>query len=126
MTAVGTALGFSAGLMAIAAVTYAIAALAQSRSLPLNGLIGIRTRATRRSEAAWIAAHDAARPALLASSVISVCGSIGAVLAGVALNAQRCGDAVVVVFGICTYVIALVLLARATVKANAAARKVDP
>lgn len=117
-------MGLSAGLIAIAAASYAIAALTKSRSLPPNGLIGIRTRATRLSGAAWTAGHDAARPALLTSSAVSVSGAIGLTLLGISLDVQHSGDAAVVIIGVTTYAVALALVAWASVKANTAARDV--
>lgn len=124
VSAIGTAVGLSAGLIAMALAAYAVAALAKSRHLPLSGMIGIRTRATRRSEASWIAGHDAARSALLTAAVIGVCGAATTVPLGLALASQQNGENIVLVLGLSTYVVVLALLGLATSRANTAAREV--
>lgn len=59
---------------------WAVSRAGASGALGPNGAVGIRTRATRRSEAAWRAGHAAAvRPALMTSvgpAAVSVPGAL--------------------------------------------------
>lgn len=126
MSAIAAALGLSTGLFAIGLVCYVGAALVKSRSLPPNGLIGIRTRATCRSTESWFAGHDAARPVLVAAAVVGICGAAITVVVGVALGLQCEGDGPVLLVAGSLYVVVLALLTWATVRAHKAARRVGP
>lgn len=102
---------------------YAIAALAKSHSLPMNGMVGIRIPSTRRSEVAWFAGHDAARPALLGAAVVGLCGAVVTVLVGVLLGSSRSGDDTVTTVGLVAYGIVVAVVGFATYRADAAARR---
>lgn len=56
--------------MVLAVAVPVMAWCAARGSLPANGVVGIRTRATRRSPEAWRAAHRAALPVVLAGGVV--------------------------------------------------------
>lgn len=63
----GAAVPLVGGLLTLALVLLAVASGARSGSLERNGLIGLRTRSTRSSDAAWAAGHRAAYGALRAT-----------------------------------------------------------
>lgn len=65
------------GLVILAGAMWGIGSMIAAGSLVPNALIGIRTRATRRSREAWDAAHLAALPWLRRSAWA---GALGAVL----------------------------------------------
>lgn len=70
------------GLLAVAAVCWWVRHAHRAGDLPPNGIIGIRTRATRQSHEAWDAGHEAASPWLLTTAVVGlVCGVLVLVLA---------------------------------------------
>ena len=56
---IGALVTCSVAMLAVAAVSFWTARRAAAGTLPRNDLIGIRTAATRASDAAWVAAHRA-------------------------------------------------------------------
>lgn len=64
----------------------AIARRAADGRLGPNGWVGIRTRATRSSEAAWVAAHTAGYPMTLRGGVAAIATSVAAPIVGVAVG----------------------------------------
>lgn len=82
-------LGWSApGLAVLGAV---ITVLCATGRIPANGLVGIRTPATQRSEGAWMAGHRAAAqllvPAAVIVGVLSVAVGLGWTVAGLPVEA---------------------------------------
>ena len=59
-----------------------VAWLGSQRRLPLNAVVGIRTRTTMSSERAWYAAHRAAAGPLGFGGGVFVCGGIGLAVSG--------------------------------------------
>lgn len=58
--------------LVVGLATVAVAVMAANGSLPRNRIVGMRTRATLASDAAWQAAHRASAWSLAAAGVISV------------------------------------------------------
>ncbi|MBD8078393.1 SdpI family protein [Cellulosimicrobium arenosum] len=66
----------------LAVLVWAMTLAAARGVLPANGLAGIRTPATQRSEAAWEAAHRAALPVVSVAAVLVVAAGVVVLLAG--------------------------------------------
>ncbi|MDF1705848.1 MAG: SdpI family protein [Aeromicrobium sp.] len=106
----------AASLVSVALLLGWCAGASRAGTLERNALIGIRTRATMASDAAWAAGHHAAEPALRAAAwacgaaglVGTVLAIVGTWLAGVAVGAG--------------YGALLVMLVLATARASRAAR----
>jgi hypothetical protein len=80
----GTATGVIVGLALVVAgaLTVWLAWLGSQRKLPPNGVAGIRLPATRRSDDAWYAAHQAAAgPLGVGGGATAACG-LGVLFAG--------------------------------------------
>jgi hypothetical protein len=118
--ALATALTGGFGLVLIAVLTELTARATAGGDLPVNGLLGIRTAATKRSEAAWRAGHAAALPALHVTAVAALVGA--AVTLVVALLGPD-ADGVTTVVLLLAYAIVVVLLLWSTRAATAAARR---
>ncbi|MFN8074563.1 MAG: hypothetical protein U0Q15_03960 [Kineosporiaceae bacterium] len=113
----------STGLLAMSGALLGVRALARRGQLDRLGPLGIRTKATQASEAAWVAGHRAADRWLLAAGACGVAFTVAGIAAAVALAvADRAGPAVMAVPA-AGYVVVLALLARATVVASRAARQ---
>lgn len=65
--------------VALSLMVVAVTFLAARGILPLNGFIGIRTRAVMRTEATWKAGHSSALP-LTAGTSLATCIAAGVVL----------------------------------------------
>lgn len=100
----------------VGVVDLGIAGLIAAGQLPRNGLVGIRTRSTRRSDAAWEAGHRAAAPTLRISGVAAL------VLVALALVMRLPGWEVSAVLSSIAAAVALVGVAVATAQAGRAAR----
>jgi len=97
-------------LVVVGAAELWVCWLGSQRRLPPNGWIGIRLPATRRSDAAWYAAHEAAAgPLGVAGGVGAFCGlgvlvaggdTIGLAVAAVAAVALLAGPGVATVVGL--------------------------
>jgi hypothetical protein len=112
-------------LIVVSAACNWVARLTRARALDPNGAIGLRTRQTRRSEAAWYAGHDAARPFLMAATFTGV---VGAVLVLVVAFLQRddvTGQPVGVWLGIASLAVVVLVLVVGTSAANRAADAVS-
>lgn len=66
-------------IVAFAVVCYLAVALPASGRVRRGGLVGLRTPSTKRSDAAWLAAHRAALP--LTTAVTTATGLYGVVVA---------------------------------------------
>lgn len=106
-------------LLSLGAVLLGVAQAIATGALPRNGLVGLRTSATRASDRAWAAGHSAARSALTATGVVLLASGLGAVL--LALLSVSAGD-VVVVAGWLVLAVGMLVAVRS---ANAAARAAD-
>lgn len=66
----------AAGLLLIAVFTQLMVRAIAAGTLPVNGLLGLRTPATRRTPAAWDAGHRAAEPGLRLVVVVTVAAAV--------------------------------------------------
>lgn len=123
-SATGTAAGLALGLLSIGLTVGWVASLVRSRSLEPNGIVGLRTRATRSSAEAWYAGHDAAMPALWGAAIASTCLAFVNMGVAVVLRDSTRADSAVTVAGISSFAVVLVLIAVATARADRAAKQV--
>jgi hypothetical protein len=119
-----TAVTGSFGLIVIALVMQLTVRAFVRGELPPNGMLGIRTQTTKRSEAAWRAGHAAAVPGLRVIALVAVAGAILPVVLALALGARsdsasKATDVALVL----AYAVVILLLARAVCLANSAASK---
>lgn len=111
-------IGSSVATLLLALACVALHVAAKDDSLPpRNRLVGLKTKATLRSDEAWAAGHAAARPALRVGAVV---GASSVVVALVTAFVTSTGAAVVALVGLVTV---LALLVTATLKANRAAAR---
>ncbi|WP_044032670.1 SdpI family protein [Corynebacterium ulcerans] len=114
------------GLLLIAGLNYGLNKATASGSLVRNNLIGIRTYATLSSDAAWITGHKAAMPYVRYSAYV---GILGAVVSLVALYLVTRDGTIshnaVYALPITFFIVQLLLLIVASIKANAAAQTVQ-
>jgi uncharacterized membrane protein len=118
--ALATALIGGFGLVLIAVLTELTTRAAADGDIPVNGLLGIRTAATKRSEAAWRAGHTAALPVLHLTAVAAVVGAAVTFVVALVLGADSNGITTLVL--LLAYAVVVLLLLRAAQVANAAAR----
>lgn len=112
------------GLAIIAIFMFMTARLSKRGDLHLNNAIGLRTKDTKRSEAAWVSGHHAAEPGLLVAATVSVAAAVLAVILAVALGPERSSaNAVTLAALFLGYVVVIGLLLRAVRAANSAARR---
>jgi uncharacterized membrane protein len=113
-------------LLLLAGVLQLVRTATASGRLERNGLVGIRTRATRRSDAAWDAGHLAAGPWLLAAAVTGCTAGLAALALAAAAAATARSGAVALVVALLGNGAVLVLVAAAARTADRAARAVQP
>lgn len=99
----------SVGFWVLGATLVVVALATANGTIARNGLIGIRTRKTRASDEAWMAAHVAAKPASLLSAVIAFIAGVLVLVLAIALD-SNVPAAVVAVVGMVA-VLALVIVA---------------
>ena len=104
---------------ALALVALAMTAAASRGVLPANGMLGIRTPATQRSEAAWRAGHRAALKVVVPGSVVIV------VLGLLIVTGSSSGIASMDAQGIAVLVLVGVMVVVAAVVANRAASRAE-
>lgn len=122
MTGVAAGLVAASGLVVVALLCSFMARLIRLRQLEPNGVIGLRTRATRSSRRAWDAGHDAARPLMLVTAITAATTAALLVTAGAMSNADLAADAVPTWLVLTGYTVVLVLLVAAGVVADRAAK----
>lgn len=120
--AIGLALGLAPSFALGALLFGMVARSAAEGSLDRNGLVGIRTRATRSSDEAWRAGHAAALPSMRVAGRVSLGSAV--VLPGVALAGVGPGVVGAVAGAAAAVLIGVLLLAsrRADRAARAVAR----
>ncbi len=123
--AVFTALTGGFGLVLLIAVVMEATVRAAVRGdLPVNGLLGIRTSATKRSESAWRTGYAAAQHLLRVAAVVALTGAVVTLVLPFALGVTTdAADAVTTVAMLSAYAVVTALLLWATRVANAAARR---
>ena len=70
------ALSLGGALAIVSVLGLVVARAAAAGALPPNGAVGIRTRNTRRCEAAWQAGHRAAAAPLLLTAVVGLAAAV--------------------------------------------------
>ncbi|MCT2086315.1 SdpI family protein [Microbacterium enclense] len=96
---IGALVTCSVAMLAVAAVSFWTARRAAAGTLPRNDLIGIRTAATRASDAAWVAAHRAGAAGLRRTGVVAAATAVLPWAAVVVPDAYRETVIVVTVLG---------------------------
>lgn len=118
------ALFLCASLLSVSFLVLLLQRQIAAGTLERNSGMGLRTKATKTSDAAWTTGHLAAAPALLTSAVTGgVAGLVGGTWAATLLASSSSSPAALIVAG-CGYVAFLGLLSFATAKADRAARSV--
>jgi len=64
------------GLLLIAVLAQLTVRAVTAGTLPVNGLLGLRTPATKRTQAAWDAGHRAAEPGLRVLVLVTVAAAV--------------------------------------------------
>ena len=112
------------GLIILAVVTWMLHHNIQNGTLNANDAFGIRTKATKSSEKAWDAGHQAADPLLRVIPVFAVAAAVLSLLLAVFLRAD--GDdanSVVLLSSGLGYALVVALLLVAARKADRAAKQ---
>jgi SdpI/YhfL family protein len=121
--AAGIVLGI--GLLVISGVTQVIRAQAANGDLERNAAMGIRTRATMSSDAAWRAGHRAAVPWLHAATISGCAAAAVSIVSSALLLATADESAGPMVVALLGWVAVLTILLVAVREADSAARSVD-
>ena len=111
----------AAGLLLIAVFAQLIVWAVTAGNLPVNGLLGLRTPATKRTQAAWDAGHRAAEPGLRVLVLVTVAAAVLPLpfAVGLGYRSDRAATAITLGLGYAA-VIGLLLVVAAT--ADRAAR----
>ena len=105
--------------VALALLVTVVTVLAGRGTIPANGLIGIRTPATQRTDETWTEGHKAATPTLVTLSAVVL---VVATVASVATRQSTAATADVVGLGL--FGVDLVGIVVAGVRAHSVARQV--
>ena len=116
---------FGVGLLFLAGVLQTVKSQVSSGTLTRNSAVGIRTKATQSSDAAWEAGHRAAGPWLLASSITGAAAGVTAIVVAVALLATGGENPAVIAVPSAGLVAMMALLVTAAVKADSSAKNAD-
>lgn len=111
------------GLLATAGACFWVRHAHLGGSLSRNEVIGVRTKATTRSDAAWKAGHDAAAPWLLVTSWVGL--FMGAATIVIGAVGGKSADVTATILLISGFTAVLVLVALAGWYGDRAARQVD-
>lgn len=118
----GVSLAF--GLFVLAGLLPWVGRAGANGSLPLNDSVGIRSKHTRASPAAWTAGHAAAAPLLTAAGIIAATLGVLTIVLAVLFGATW-GMAPALVTGGTGYTVAVALVLVGTRRANRAARAAE-
>ena len=120
---IGALVTCTGAMLALAALSFWTARRASAGTLPRNDLVGIRTTATRASDAAWVAAHRAGAADLRRMGVAALATAVLPWAGVVVPDAYR--EAVIVVTVLGGVGAILVLTIRSAVVGGRAARAVS-
>ncbi|MEU8892904.1 SdpI family protein [Streptomyces sp. NPDC048442] len=115
---------FGVGLLTLGLLIQYVKNQVVSGSIQRNSAIGIRTKATMASDAAWAKGHAAAAPTLTATFLTAYAVGAISLVTGVVMMVSDGRNPAVLVLPLCGLVVVLGLLVAASVRANAAARAV--
>ena len=124
MTGLGAGLVSAAGLIAIAAACGTVARMTRTKQLQRNSWFGLRTRATRSSDEAWIVGHWAARRLLMIGAIAAGTIALVFLVLGVTYSGSDANDAVPLPVTVVGYLLVLGLIVAGGVKGEQAARRV--
>ena len=110
------------GLLCMSGMLHLVRNATVNGHLDRNSAIGIRTKATQRSDTAWSAGHRAAAPWILVTALTGYAGGLTALVLSVALLATDAQSPVALAIALAGYGVVIVLLVVSTGKANTAAR----
>ena len=112
----------AAGPVVVAPVLRLVTSAAARGDLDVNGAVGIKTRLTRSSQAAWQVAHRAALPWMTGAALVAVTAAVLAVVALVLARTDGLSAGVPAVVLAAGYVAMLVLIVVATRAGHRAVR----
>ncbi|MCX5204975.1 SdpI family protein [Streptomyces sp. NBC_00237] len=115
---------FGVGLLTLGLLIQYMKKQVASGNIQRNSAIGIRTKATMASDAAWERGHAASAPMLTATFLTAYAAGAISVVLGVVMMVSDSANAAVIVVPLCGLVVVLGLLVAASVAANTAARAV--
>lgn len=112
------------GICVVAGIAHYIRIATQRRILDRNAALGIRTRATSRSDAAWHTGHVAASPWLLTAAITGYFGAVATALSIAMCAADVIPDFGVFIVGLSSLLITAIAIVRGAVVAHAAAASI--
>jgi hypothetical protein len=115
---------FGVGLLTLGLLIQYMKKQVASGNIQRNSAIGIRTKATMASDAAWARGHAASEPMLTATFLTAYAAGAISVALGVVMMVADSGNPAVLIVPLCGLVVVLGLLVAASVTANSAARAV--
>ena len=118
-------LSLSVGLVFLSLVIHFVSKAAVSGKLDRNSAIGIRTKATRSSDSAWLAGHRAAGPLLFVTAITGYGAGLTSIVIAVTAMATEGDNPAVMVAPIVGYVAVVTLLITAASVANSSARSAN-
>ena len=114
-------LSLGVGLVFLSLIIHFVRNEAVSGRLDRNSAIGIRTKATRSSDAAWLAGHRAAGPWLLVTAITGYVAGLTAIVIAVTLMATEGDNLAVMIVPLAGFVAVIALLITAASKADSSA-----
>jgi uncharacterized membrane protein len=115
---------FGVGLFTLGLLVQYLKNQVTSGGIQRNSAVGIRTKATMASDAAWEKGHAASAPMLTATFLTAYAAGAISVVLGVVMMVTDGRNPAVLIIPVCGLVAVLGLLVAASVTANAAARAV--
>lgn len=119
MEIIVSAVSAAFGLVIVGILSLTVCESAVEGSIGRNAAVGIRTKETMKSDAAWLAGHRAAHPVMAATGWVALVLAAALVLSAVV--AQQV-PVIVAIVGIAGYAAVIVGALRAKAVANRAAR----
>jgi uncharacterized membrane protein len=113
---------FAVGLIMLALMVHYLKSQVASGNFGRNSAIGIRTKATMSSDAAWDAGHSAAAPMLTVAYLTAYAAGVITAAMVLALKLSDVDKPVFIVVPLCGMGLVIALVSAAAGKANSAAR----
>ncbi|MFV0534714.1 MAG: SdpI family protein [Cumulibacter sp.] len=110
------------GLLFVGVLFIVVSFAMRGPGLTRNRAVGIRTKATLASDAAWASGHKAAAPWILSAGILSTVMGLGALTLTVTAGKDGLAPGVAPVYVTLAFLFIIVLVLVATVIANRAAR----